>query len=314
MVCGDIRPVEDEKMKISSALRRNIWRGLYHSGMAGMFSDELYTNLMYWAYMGRRLDLQRPVDFNQKVQWLKLYYHNPLYVTCADKYEVRKYVEERIGGQYLNECIGVYDKVEDIVFAELPSRFVIKATHGAGWNLLCKDKSQFDWSAACKVMKKWMRSDFSRVGREWQYHQIQPRIVIEAFMEEPDGMPLRDYKLFTFKGETKYVAVEFDIPDGTHYLNVYDGNGEYQCDKHIGHQSDPNEMVLPKACWDRMKELARELASTFPMCRVDFYVVGGDRIVFGELTFTPGKGCNNILPQSFCDELGSYIELPNKKL
>ena len=111
--------------------------GHFRSGIAALLPDRLFTSIEYWCYTGRRLDLQRPVDFNQKVQWLKLYYHNPLYVTCADKYEVRKYVKEKIGAQYLNECIGVYDKDEDIVFDELPSRFAIKAAHGSGWNLIC---------------------------------------------------------------------------------------------------------------------------------------------------------------------------------
>lgn len=299
---------------MSSALRRIIWRVLYHSGMAGMLSDKLFTKLMYWAYMGRRLNLDCPVDFNQKEQWLKLHHRDPLYVSCADKYEVREYVKEKIGAQYLNECIGVYDKVEDIVFAELPSRFVIKATHGSGWNLLCKDKSKFDWSGACKVMRKWMRSDFSQVGREWHYHRMQPRIVIEAFMEEPDGMPLRDYKIFTFKGETKYVAVEFDKPDGLHYLNVYDAEGRFRADKKIGHRNDPDYIKDIPACWLKMQSLAYALSKDFPMCRVDFYVLGGEKIVFGELTFTPGKGCNSFFPQTFCDEMGSYINLPKNTL
>lgn len=297
-------------MPLISRARRLVWSVIFRSGIAALLPDRLFTSIEYWCYTGRRLDLQRPVDFNQKVQWLKLFCRNPLYVTCADKYEVRKYVKAKIGAQYLNECIGVYDKVEDIVFNELPSRFAIKATHGSGWNLICKDKSQFDWAAACKVMRKWMRSDFSKVGREWQYHRIQPRIVIEAFMEEPDGTPLRDYKLFTFEGETKYVAVEFDKKDGLHYLNIYDAEGRFQTDKKIGNRNDPSYIKALPPCWFKMQSLAHALAEDFPMCRVDFYVLGGERIVFGELTFTPGKGCYSISPQTFCDEMGSYINSP----
>lgn len=297
-------------MPLISRARRLVWSVIFRSGIAALLPDRLFTSIEYWCYTGRRLDLQRPVDFNQKVQWLKLFCRNPLYVTCADKYEVRKYVKAKIGAQYLNECIGVYDKVEDIVFNELPSRFAIKATHGSGWNLICKDKSQFDWAAACKVMRKWMRSDFSKVGREWQYHRIQPRIVIEAFMEEPDGTPLRDYKLFTFEGETKYVAVEFDKKDGLHYLNIYDAEGRFQTDKKIGNRNDPSYIKALPPCWFKMQSLAHALAEDFPMCRVDFYVLGGRRVIFGEMTFTPGKGCNSISPQTFCDEMGSYINLP----
>lgn len=299
-------------MKMSSALRRNIWRGLYHSGMAGMFSDELYTNLMYWAYMGRRLNLDCPVDFNQKEQWLKLYHRDPLYVTCADKYEVRKYVDERIGSQYLNECVGVYDKVEDIKFSDLPERFVFKATHGSGWNLICADKTKMDWVKACRIMHGWLKRDFSMIGREWQYHHIKPRIICEVFMSEADGSPLRDYKLFTFNGETKYIAVEF-ARQGEDRINFYDAEWNFQPEKQTCPGNDPSFVVARPACLDEMKSLAKKLASEFPMCRVDFYVLGERRVVFGELTFTPGKGCNDFSPQSFCDELGGYVVLPEKR-
>jgi hypothetical protein len=262
--------------------------------------------------MGRRLDLQRPFDFNQKVQWLKLYYHNPLYETCADKCAVREYVKEKIGVQYLNECIGVYDKVEDINFPDLPERFVLKATHGSGWNLICSDKTKMDWVNACRKMQGWLKRDFSMIGREWQYHHIKPRIICEAFMSESDGSPLRDYKLFTFNGETKYIAVEFTRQCEAR-INFYDSEWNFQPEKHTFPGNDPSYLVARPACLDEMKSLAKKLASQFPLCRVDFYVIGGKKIFFGELTFTPGKGCNDFSPQSFCDELGGYVDLPEKR-
>ena len=290
---------------------RLFWVALCRTGISALFSDVFFTRLLYFCHTGRRLDLQRPVDFNQKVQWLKLYDRNPLYVTCADKYEVRKYVKEKIGAQYLNECVGVYDKVEDIQFSDLPERFVFKATHGSGWNLICADKTKMDWVKACRKMQGWLKRDFSRIGREWQYHHMKPRIVCEAFMSEPDGLPLRDYKLFTFNGETKYIAVEF-ARQGEDRINFYDAAWNFQPEKHTCPGNDPSFVIARPACLDEMKSLARKLASEFPMCRVDFYVPGGREVVFGELTFTPGKGCNDFSPQSFCDELGGYIVLPRK--
>lgn len=295
-------------MKVPYFIRRNFWRLLYYSRFIALLPDRAFTKLLYWVYMGKFLNLDSPLDFNQKIQWLKLYYRDHRYITCADKYAVRSYVAEKIGEEYLNKCIGVYSSVEEIEFDKLPNRFVLKATHGSGWNLICSDKKSFNWKKACRKMRRWLKSDFSKVGREWQYHLIKPQIICEAFLEEEDKTPLKDYKLFTFKGETKFIALEFDKSDGSHFLNIYNSEWEFQPDKRIGVLNDSEVATEAPKCLKKMIEIARTLAEDFPMCRVDFYVLGGERIVFGELTFTPGKGCNNIIPQSFNDELGSYIE------
>lgn len=287
-----------------------VWMALFRLRITNLMSDRLFTELLYLSHMGRKLDLRNPVDFNQKEQWLKLYYHNPLYVTCADKFLVREYVARKIGINYLNDCLGVYENVEDINVAALPRQFVLKATHGSGWNLICADKSRIDWRKARRTMQKWLKSNFYGVGREWQYREIHPRIICEAFLKDSDGAPLRDYKLFTFRGVTKYIAVEFSH-EGRDWINFYDSDWKFQSGKYSCPQNNRNIEIQKPECFDEMKRIAHILASDFPMCRVDFYVIGGCRIVFGELTFTPGKGCNVFAPQSFCDELGGFIELPN---
>ena len=63
---------------------------------------------------------------------LGLNWRDPIATQCADKYAVREFVTERIGAQYLNELIAVYETVNDIDFEQLPNRFVLKVTHGIG--------------------------------------------------------------------------------------------------------------------------------------------------------------------------------------
>lgn len=301
-------------------------------GLTKLLSDEIFVRLQYRAMMGKKLRLNPPVDFNEKLQWLKLHYRNPLYVVGADKYEVRKLVAERIGEQYLAKCLGVYERVEDIDFAALPEKFVLKGTHGSGWNIICPDKSKIDWPLAQAKMRKWLKMDFSLNGREWQYHEIRPRIICEEFLVDPDYPMLRDYKLFTFKGETKYIWVDFTehrdgtpvevqeqevgysnpviAPDEVKRRNIYDANWNFMPGRGSLYPSHDTPAVARPACLEEMKDLAKKLAADFPHCRVDFYVLGGTRIVFGELTFTSANGCNAFYPQSFNNELGSYIHLP----
>lgn len=82
--------------------------------------------------LGYELNLENPKTFNEKLQWLKLYYHNPLMTKCADKYLAREYIKEKIGEEYLIPLIGVWDKVEDIDFNSLPKQFVLKVNWEAG--------------------------------------------------------------------------------------------------------------------------------------------------------------------------------------
>lgn len=308
-----------------------VWQMIRRTGAIQLFSDETFCRLQYRAMTGKRLRLNPPMDFNEKLQWLKLHYRNPLMVKCADKWAVREFVEDRIGEKYLAESIGVYDDVEKIPFDELPDKFVLKATHGSGWNIICPDKSKIDWPLAKRKMRKWLKSDFSRNGREWQYHGIKPQIICEKFLVDPETPILRDYKLFTFKGETKYIWVDFtepvsentDVPitqevgyskpkvvNGlARYRNFYDPQWSFIPGRGSLHPCKETTTVKKPECLDEMLDVAKKLASVFPQCRVDLYVIGGKRIVFGELTFTSGNGCNAFYPQSFNDELGAYIDL-----
>ena len=309
---------------------KKVWSAARCLGLLGFLSDKIFCSLQYYIMTGKRLCLNPPTDFNEKLQWLKQHYRNPLMVTCADKCAVREFVKERIGEQYLAECIGVYDDVDKIPFDDLPNQFVLKATHGSGWNIICPDKAKIDWNLAKKKMRKWLKSDFSRNGREWQYHEIKPQIICEKFLVDPDSPMLRDYKLFTFKGVTKYVWVDFAEPidksekpieqkvgyskpkivDGlARYRNIYDVQWNFMSGRGSLHPCKETDVITKPECLKEMIEVARKLACDFPQCRVDLYVLGGKRIVFGELTFTGGNGCNAFYPQSFNDELGSYIDL-----
>ena len=311
---------------------KKLWSLSRILGLTKLLSDKKFIWLQYWAMTGKRLRLDSPIDFNEKLQWLKLHYRNPLMVTCADKWAVREFVKERIGEKYLAECIGVYDDVEKIPFEDLPRQFVLKATHGSGWNIICPDKAKIDWHLAKKKVRKWLKSDFSKNGREWQYHEIKPQIICEKFLIDPETPVLRDYKLFTFKGETKYIWVDFTEPvedgqsvkaieqevgyskpkivDGmARYRNIYDAKWNFMPGRGSLHPCKATDAVMKPECIEEMIDVASKLAIDFPQCRVDLYVLGGKRIVFGELTFTGGNGCNAFYPQSFNDELGSYIDL-----
>ena len=144
-----------------------------------LVSDKAYIKLQYRLRLGKKLNLVNPTLFNEKVQYAKLYYRNPMLKSLVDKYEVRKYVKEKIGEKYLIPLLGKYDNFEQIDFKQLPNQFIIKCNHDSGGYYVCRDKRNFNEKKAKKVIKGHLKRNFYYIGREWQYKNIRPCVLVE---------------------------------------------------------------------------------------------------------------------------------------
>ena len=116
--------------------------------------DKQFLKWNYEIKMSKKLDLENPQTFNEKLQWLKLYDRNPEYTKMVDKYEVKKYVANIIRKEYIIPTIRIYDKFEDIDFETLPNQFVIKCTHDSGGLVICEDKTKLEINEARKKINK----------------------------------------------------------------------------------------------------------------------------------------------------------------
>ncbi len=271
--------------------------------------DKTMVKWQYWIKTGRRLNLKNPDRFTEKIQWNKLYYRNPLMHQCVDKYAVREYVEKKVGAQYLNDCFGVYDRVEDIDFEALPERYAIKKTNGGGGLsvLFCKDKKTFDVDAAKQQMESWFHVIRSGGGREWAYRGVPTRIIIEEFLEntEDPENSINDYKIFCYQGKAKYIWVDVDRYI-LHKRNFYDlewNNLHIESD----HPMIEREIEKPKNL-DEMIRVAEKISEDFPFCRVDLYNLSG-KILFGEITFYPCSGYLQFTPDEWDYKLGEDLPL-----
>ena len=272
-------------------------------------SDEQFIRREFKKRLGREVELDNPVKFNDKLQWLKLYWYDPLATKCADKYEVRKIVAEKIGPEYLNELYGVYESVDEIDINKLPNSFVLKATHGSGFNIICKDKLKMNWGREFKKMKRWLRTNFYLQNREWVYKNIKPRIICEKYLEGEDGKLPRDYKFFCFDGEPKFLFVASDRGIETKF-DFYD----LEWNKlHVSQYYPNSDYEIPKPKnLDHVLELARKLAKGFPHVRVDFYI-NGSNIIFGELTFFHFSGTKKFVPEKYDEIFGEFLDLSKIK-
>lgn len=278
-----------------------------------LFSDKLSLRLLFKIRMGRKLNLENPQTFNEKLQWLKLYDRKPIYTTMVDKYAVKEYVAERIGEEYIIPTLGVWDNFEAIDFDELPKQFVLKCTHDSGGLVICRDKDKLDKEAAKAKISASLKQNFYYHTREWPYKNVPPRIIAEQYMtDSPDSNDFSDYKFFCFDGKVDCVMVCLERSSGDTKFYFFDRDWNLKR-LNIRGKNAPEGFTIPKPeCMDEMFEIAAKLSQGVSYLRVDLYQSNG-RVYFGELTFFPQSGFDaNLLPET--DEyFGRLLQLPKKQ-
>lgn len=280
---------------------------------AHFLTDKQYVSLKFRANMGYWLDWSHPITYNEKLQWLKINYHYPLWTKLVDKYEVKEYVASAIGEQYIIPTLGIWDSFDEINFDSLPDQFVLKCTHDSGGLAICKDKSTFDFASAREKIEKSLATNYYWREREWPYKNVKPRIIAEKYMEDSKTGELRDYKFFCFDGLVKYffIASERNVKDTEVKFDFYDEGFNHL---NLIQKHPMSSKVLDKPqTFEEMKRLASLLSKGLPEARCDFYEVDG-RIYFGEITFFHHGGMVPFHPSSWDREFGNWIKLPNKQL
>ena len=274
-----------------------------------LLDDKSLVRLEFIYNHGKFLNLTNPKTFNEKIQWIKLNDRNPLMTLYADKYEVREIVEKKIGSHILNELYGVFETPDEIDFDSLPESFVLKATHGSGWNIIVKNKSVLEREKAKKKMKKWLGRNFYTKKREWAYKDIPPRIVCEKYMKNKDGS-LNDYKFYCFNGKPLFIQADSNRYAG-HARAFYDSEWrklDFFLAKNRKVRRYEKELERPESLTD-MVEIACVLSSDFAFARVDLYEVDG-KTIFGEVTFYPKNGGGRFSPEHWDAEFGNLLQLP----
>jgi hypothetical protein len=286
-----------------------LFTDLNKNGLLNWMSDKSFLKLLYKVHFGRRLDLVTPKSFNEKLQWLKMYDRNPQYCMLVDKYEVKQYVANVIGEDYIIPTLGVWDSVEEVDWQSLPNQFVIKCTHDSGSVVVCKNKNDLDIDAVSKKLKKCLKKNMYYWGREWVYRDVKPRIIAEKFMKD-EKPELTDYKFMCFDGKVKCAFLCTNrFSEGGLKVTFYDT----EWNKMPFERQHPSESIpAPKPqSYNEMVALSEKLATGIPFVRVDFYEING-RPYFGEMTFFPGDGTEAFTPEEWDYKLGEWIVLPKK--
>ena len=271
-----------------------------------LFSDKFAIKTKYRLEMKKKLNLKNPQTFNEKLNWIKLYYRKPIMTTMVDKYDVKKYVSDIIGPEYVIPSIAIYDKWDDIDFDSLKAPFVLKTTHSSGVIAVVKDKESFDFETTKKKFNKSLKQNYFYSCREWPYKNVKPRIIVEQFVKDSKEDNLPVYKFFCFNGEPYLVQTIKNDKTSYETIDYFDMDWKFL---ELKQNFENSEVPLTKPSnFEEMKELAAKLSKGFPFVRVDLYSVDG-KVYFSEFTFFSDAGYQRFYPDEWDLKLGEKIVL-----
>ncbi len=274
-------------------------------------NDEIYLRVLFKLYMGQKLSLSAPKTFAEKIQWLKLYNRNTLFIKLVDKYEVKSYVADIIGEEYIIPTLGVWDSFDDIDFDLLPNHFVLKTTHDGGGAgvVICKDKKSLHIKNARTIIKRSLRRRPYKIFREWPYKGVKPRIIAEKYLCDDHLEEIPDYKFYCFDGIPMYCQV-IRGRKSNETIDFYDMQWNHMPFVGLNPvvKNGPNPVVKPQNLAE-MVLLCEKLAKGLIFSRIDLYIVN-NKVYFGEITLFPAAGIGEFTPKEWNYKLGDLIKLP----
>jgi len=274
--------------------------------MTGILPDRFMICVDYFRFFKKFPDLKNPKTFNEKLQWLKLHNRNPEHSRMVDKYEMKRYVTDRVGEGHVVPLYGVWDSFDEIPFERLPDQFVLKCTHDCGGLVICPDKENLNLKAARKKITDSLNRNYYLQFREWPYKNVKPRVIAEQYLTDESGTQLKDYKVFCFGGKPYCIQVDFDR-FVKHKKNLYSLDWKL-LDFSFNYPAYPDiEIAKPKAL-EKMLEIAKILSAGEPFVRIDFYSIE-NTVYVGEITFFPVSGYGRFVPDAYDRILGDMIDL-----
>lgn len=306
---------------------KNVFKWVYHNTLFGklliysfhtsknkLWPDEWVIRYNYRKRRNKSLNLKNPQTLNEKINWLKLNDRRSLHTQCADKYEVRSYVKEKIGEDYLVPLYFQTKNPEDLKPENLPDiPCIVKANHDSSGGVFVHNKNKLNYTELQENLKIRLEKNYYSSSREWQYKNITPRIIVEKLLITKDGNIPLDFKVHCFNGKAHMIQVDIGRGTNKHFRNWYYTDW-FRCpfkwtSVSGSKETNPAEFdVPPPKELEKMCMLSNQLAEPFDYVRVDWYDVD-DKLYFGEITFHHDSGNRPIEPEEWDYKLGEMVKL-----
>lgn len=294
-------------VRIFKKITNNPWillEKLLYTKIGRTIPTKQYLKIQYRGKFKKKLNFKNPKTYAEKIQLLKISNFDNSLSKLVDKYEVRKYIGEKIGEEFLIPLIGVYNSPDEIDFSKLPNQFVLKCTHDSQSVVICWDKNDFNIEDAKKKLFSNLQKNAYNYSREYFYKELPRRIICEEIIGDGKNAPL-DYKFMCFNGKVQFIIIDYDRFTA-HSRDFYDVDWNRlkittDCPISTYEQSKPK--LLPQ-----MIDICEKLSANYKHVRVDLYCVN-NKIYFGELTFMPWAGLIEFSPNDWNYKLGNLIDI-----
>ena len=164
-------------MKVKDVVRGFIpktWIYRYRFSLLKKHANRTYAeaeaelNEKYEQTFGRKINWDSPVTYNEKINVAKLYDPKPIKTILSDKLLANDWVREEVGPKSCEfiPVLGVYDSVDEIDFASLPDKYVMKMNNDSG-SVFIGDKQH----PVTKDLVKEYKILFQR--RDYAYHNYE---------------------------------------------------------------------------------------------------------------------------------------------
>ena len=275
------------KLYVDQVLRKvrtKIWRLVSH-----FMTDQVFLRIKYFIWFNHWPDLKKPKLYSEKIIWRMLYDHKPLFQQISDKVALRDYVKEKGLERYLPLQYYVTDDPTSINIETLPNTFVLKPSHASGRIHTVYEKEKENWDEIIELCNDWLKVDYYRRGREWQYKDIPRKIIVEEFLGKGKTTS-PEYNFHCFDGEPKMIVVVL----GRFTPQFRKGRFDLDWSPWVQDNFQKGAMNFPRPDQlDELIEAARLLSSGLDYVRVDLYLLP-ERIVLGELTLTSSAGMSKL--------------------
>lgn len=274
-------------------------------------SDENYRRRKFREIFNKELDLSHPSTLNEKINYRMVFNRDFFLTIIADKLAVRDYVETLVGDKHLVPLLAVFDRITPCDFEGLPDSFVIKCNHDSGSSIICHDKSKIDKRKLISHFNRRLRMNPYYTNREWQYKNIQPKILVEQKLNVFDGKNQDStpemFRVHCFHKKPVYIEADFTCMNGREYVNIYDSDWGLQPFT-LGFGNTPYDIERPRSL-NKILDVSAKLATDFDYCRVDL-MVENESVYFSEITLTPESGQLKFSPAEWDLRLGCLWDMP----
>ena len=269
-------------------------------------------SLMFNALLRRRVRLKagywphirKPRSYNEFILHRKLYDRSE-WLGAVDKYYMREFAVQKLGRQQAEKLLlpllHVTDRPESIPFDELGEKYIIRASHGCGWNIYAENPTEAEKKKIVRLCRRWLKMRYALHNHEWAYTFHKPKIVIEPFIDAPGELGLVEIKLHMIWGKLAMVQYNLDLTSdlkGTYYYPDWSVAAHTSPGREV-----PGDPWIPDF-YPEMLSVAEGLSAGTDQLRVDFLTTE-DRFILSECTVYSSAGMRKFSPRELDFELGA---------